>query len=54
MQDNPLVSIICLSYNHEKFVVETLNSVVNQNYSPIELIIVDDCSSDTTKSIIEN
>jgi glycosyltransferase involved in cell wall biosynthesis len=54
MQDNPLVTIICLSYNHEKFVVETLNSVVNQNYSPIELIIVDDCSSDTTKSIIED
>ena len=54
MQENPLVTIICLSYNHEKFVVETLNSVVNQNYSPIELIIVDDCSSDTTKSIIED
>jgi glycosyltransferase involved in cell wall biosynthesis len=54
MQDNPLVSIICLSYNHEKFVVETLNSVVNQNYLPIELIIVDDCSSDATKSIIED
>jgi glycosyltransferase involved in cell wall biosynthesis len=54
MQDNPLVTIICLSYNHEKFVVETLNSVVNQNYSPIELIIVDDCSLDTTKTIIED
>lgn len=54
MQDNPLVSIICLSYNHEKFVLETLNSVVNQNYLPIELIIVDDCSSDATKSIIED
>jgi glycosyltransferase involved in cell wall biosynthesis len=54
MQDNPLVTIICLSYNHERFVVETLNSVVNQNYSPIELIIVDDCSLDTTKTIIED
>ena len=54
MQENPLVTIICLSYNHEKFVKETLNSVVNQNYSPIELIIVDDCSSDTTKSIIDD
>ena len=54
MQENPLVTIICLSYNHEKFVVETLNSVVNQNYLPIELIIVDDCSSDATKSIIED
>ena len=43
-----------MSYNHEKFVVETLNSVVNQNYSQIELIIVDDCSLDATKSIIED
>jgi glycosyltransferase involved in cell wall biosynthesis len=54
MQGNPLVTIICLSFNHEKFVEETLNSVANQNYSPIELIIVDDCSSDATKSIIED
>jgi len=54
MQENPLVSIICLAFNHEKFVVETLNSVIQQNYTPIELIIVDDCSSDNTKSIINN
>ena len=54
MQENPLVSIICLAFNHEKFVVETLNSVIQQNYTPIELIIVDDCSSDNTKSIIKN
>ena len=49
MQENPLVSIICLAYNHEKFVIETLNSVIKQNYQPIELIIVDDCSIDATK-----
>jgi len=54
MQENPLVSVICLAFNHEKFVVETLDSVVQQNYSPIELIIVDDCSSDATKLVIEN
>ena len=54
MQENPLVSIICLAYNHEKFVIETLNSVIKQNYQPIELIIVDDCSSDSTKSVINN
>ena len=53
MQDNPLVTIICLCYNHEAYVVESLNSVINQSYSPIELIIVDDFSTDSSKTIIE-
>jgi glycosyltransferase involved in cell wall biosynthesis len=52
MQNNPLVTIICLCYNHESYVVETLNSVINQSYPSIELIIVDDCSSDNSKRII--
>ena len=54
MQENPLVSVICLAFNHEKFVVETLESVIQQKYQPIELIIVDDCSLDATKSEIKN
>ena len=54
MQDNPLVSIICLCYNHEKYVIETLSSVINQNYTNIQIIIVDDCSLDNSKNIIEN
>jgi glycosyltransferase involved in cell wall biosynthesis len=52
MQNNPLVTIICLCYNHESYVVESLNSVINQSYPSIELIIVDDCSSDNSKTII--
>jgi glycosyltransferase involved in cell wall biosynthesis len=52
MQNNPLVTIICLCYNHEAYVVESLNSVINQSYSSIEVIIVDDCSTDTSKAII--
>ena len=54
MQDNPLVSVICLSYNHEKYVVAALESVMNQTYSNIELIIADDCSNDSSKEVIEN
>lgn len=54
MQKNPLVTVICSCYNHENFVIESLNSVINQDYKNIELIIVDDFSSDNSKKVIEN
>lgn len=55
----PLVSIIVITYNSAKYVLETLESAKNQTYQNIELIISDDCSSDNTvaicqKWIIEN
>lgn len=53
MQSMPLVSIICLSYNHEKFVTQALDSVVNQTYKNIELLIADDFSTDNSAAIIE-
>lgn len=53
MHKKPLVSIICLCYNHDDFVVESLNSVLNQNYQPIEMIIIDDCSTDKSVAVIE-
>lgn len=52
MQENSLVTVICLCYNHEKYVIESLNSVLHQDYPFIELIIVDDCSTDQSKEII--
>jgi len=54
MQKKPLVTVICLCYNHAEFVVETLNSVLNQSYSNVELIIADDCSTDDSVTVIEN
>ncbi|HSD14560.1 MAG TPA: glycosyltransferase [Flavobacterium sp.] len=54
MQNSPLVSILCLSYNHAQFVEESLNSVLSQTYKNIELLIADDCSSDNSKVVIEN
>ncbi len=54
MQNFPLVSVICLSYNHEAYVVEALDSVINQTYSNIELLIADDCSSDHSVGVIQD
>lgn len=51
MNSNPLVTVICLCYNHSCFLIEALNSVIHQSYSNIEIIIVDDCSTDTSKQL---
>ena len=48
----PLVTIIALCYNHEQFIEECLHSIVNQTYKNIELIIVDDFSTDKSSEII--
>lgn len=53
MSQNKLVSVICLCFNHEKFVTETLQSVLNQTYNNIELIILDDSSQDNSVHKIE-
>lgn len=53
MQDNPLVTVICLCYNQQEYILESLFSVINQDYPRIELIIVDDCSTDNSKAVIE-
>jgi glycosyltransferase involved in cell wall biosynthesis len=52
--ENPKVSVICMCYNHNNYVVESLDSVLNQSYSNIEIIIVDDCSPDDSKETIRN
>ena len=49
---NALVSIITPSYNSEKYISETIQSVLNQTYPHWEMIIVDDGSTDQTTSII--
>lgn len=47
----PLVSIIVLTFNSEATLLQTLDSLVKQDYSPIEIIICDDGSKDTTVSM---
>lgn len=51
--ETSLVSIITPSFNSDKFIAETIRSVLNQTHQNWEMIIVDDCSIDTTISIIE-
>ena len=51
---NPKVSILIPCYNSEAFIANTLKSAIGQRYSNIEIIIVDDGSTDESVSIIEN
>lgn len=49
----PLVSVIIPNYNHAPFLKERIDSVLNQSYGYLEAIILDDCSSDNSREIIE-
>lgn len=49
----PLVSVVMPAYNAERFIEEAILSVVHQTVTDWELIVVDDCSQDTTCAIVE-
>lgn len=50
----PVVSVIIPSYNHERFIRQAIDSVLNQTVDDFELLIIDDCSSDHSWEIIES
>lgn len=52
--NQPLVSVPVITYNSSKTVIETLDSIYNQTYPNIELIISDDCSTDNTIELCRN
>ncbi len=53
MQSGPLVTVVCLNHNQAAFLEEAIVSVLAQTYKPIQLIIVDDASSDESQALID-
>lgn len=53
MNLQPLISVPVVTYNSSKTVLETLDSIYNQTYENLELIVSDDCSTDNTVDICQ-
>ncbi|KAF1311689.1 glycosyltransferase family 2 protein [Pseudomonas putida] len=51
--DTPLVTVIIASYNHARYIEASINSVVNQTYKNIELLVVDDGSKDDSPAVLK-
>jgi glycosyltransferase involved in cell wall biosynthesis len=48
------VSVIIPNYNHESFLSQRIESVLNQTFQPFQILILDDCSTDNSVAIIKN
>ncbi|KAB0302254.1 glycosyltransferase [Vibrio fortis] len=54
MTMKPLVTVYITNYNYGSYIEEAVESVIQQTYDNIEIIIIDDGSTDDSKSIIDN
>ena len=50
----PLVSVIIAAYNAEKYIMSTIRSALRQDYGNFEIIVVNDGSTDSTLSMLQN
>ena len=50
---NEKVDVLMATYNGEKYLKEQIDSILNQTYQNIHLIISDDCSTDVTRNILK-
>jgi len=51
---DPLISVVVTTYNQEKYIEETIESILKQDYDNFELVVTDDCSTDNTYKILKN
>ena len=49
----PIISVVITNYNYGKFLNKSIRSVIAQTYKNIEIILIDDCSTDNSKDIYE-
>ena len=54
MGKGPLISILMPVYNEEKFIIKSINSILDQSYKNFELIIIDDFSTDNSYQICKD
>lgn len=52
--NKPLISIIICCYNREQYLRQTLESVLRQDYKPVEIIVLDDGSTDGTSTLVKS
>lgn len=53
MNERPLITFVLIAYNHEKFIEEAVQGAFSQTYTPLEIILSDDVSSDRTFEIMQ-
>ena len=51
--DHPKISICIPTYNYANFLAEAIESVLSQTYDNIEIVVIDNCSTDNTKEVVE-